>query len=91
MLRDVDLGRWTGRSFAEIQEIEPDGIVAWTSQSDAAQADAIRKRRAEGLGPAKIARQLGVARSSFYRVCWKRRCHEGHRPRPQQRPVGQVT
>jgi broad specificity phosphatase PhoE len=36
VLRDVDLGRWTGRSFAEIQEIEPDGIVAWTSQSDAA-------------------------------------------------------
>jgi broad specificity phosphatase PhoE len=35
VLRDVDLGRWTGRSFAEIQEIEPDGIVAWTSQSDA--------------------------------------------------------
>jgi broad specificity phosphatase PhoE len=35
-LKDIDLGRWTGRSFAEVHEIEPDGIVTWTSQSDAA-------------------------------------------------------
>ena len=32
------------------------------------QADAVRKMRAEGLGPAQIARQLGVARSSVYRM-----------------------
>ena len=32
------------------------------------QADAIRKMRAAGVGPAKIARQLGVARSSVYRM-----------------------
>jgi DNA invertase Pin-like site-specific DNA recombinase len=33
-----------------------------------AQVDVIRKLRADGLGPAKIARQLGVARSSVYRM-----------------------
>jgi DNA invertase Pin-like site-specific DNA recombinase len=32
------------------------------------QIDVIRQMRADGLGPAKIARQLGVARSSVYRV-----------------------
>jgi DNA invertase Pin-like site-specific DNA recombinase len=32
------------------------------------QADVIRKMRADGVGPAKIARQLGVARSSVYRM-----------------------
>jgi DNA invertase Pin-like site-specific DNA recombinase len=32
------------------------------------QVDVIRKLRADGLGPAKIARQLGVARSSIYRM-----------------------
>ena len=35
-LRDVDLGRWAGRSFTDVQEAEPDGIAAWISQSDAA-------------------------------------------------------
>jgi DNA invertase Pin-like site-specific DNA recombinase len=32
------------------------------------QVDTIRKMRADGLGPATIARQLGVARSSVYRM-----------------------
>jgi DNA invertase Pin-like site-specific DNA recombinase len=32
------------------------------------QVDVIRKLRADGLGPAKIARQLGVARSNIYRM-----------------------
>jgi DNA invertase Pin-like site-specific DNA recombinase len=32
------------------------------------QVDVIRKMRADDLGPAKIARQLGVARSSVYRM-----------------------
>jgi broad specificity phosphatase PhoE len=35
-LRDVDLGCWTGRSFADVQESDPNGIAAWISQSDAA-------------------------------------------------------
>jgi broad specificity phosphatase PhoE len=35
-LRDIDLGYWAGRSFADVQESDPDGIAAWTSQSDAA-------------------------------------------------------
>jgi DNA-binding IclR family transcriptional regulator len=30
--------------------------------------DVIRKMRADGLGSAMIARQLGVARSSIYRM-----------------------
>jgi DNA invertase Pin-like site-specific DNA recombinase len=34
----------------------------------ALQVDVIRKLRADGLGPAMIARQLGVARSSIYRM-----------------------
>jgi DNA invertase Pin-like site-specific DNA recombinase len=34
----------------------------------ALQVDVIRKMRADGLGPAMIARQLGVARSSVYRL-----------------------
>jgi DNA invertase Pin-like site-specific DNA recombinase len=32
------------------------------------QVDVIRKMRADGLGPTKIARQLGVARSRVYRM-----------------------
>lgn len=36
MLRDINLGRWTGRSFAEVRENEPDAVAAWTSQNDAA-------------------------------------------------------
>jgi broad specificity phosphatase PhoE len=35
-LKDVDLGRWVGRSFADVQETEPEEIAAWTSRSDAA-------------------------------------------------------
>jgi DNA invertase Pin-like site-specific DNA recombinase len=34
----------------------------------AAQLNKIRSMRAEGMGPAKIARELGVARSSVYRM-----------------------
>ena len=35
-LKDVDLGRWAGRSFADVQETEPEEMAAWTSRSDAA-------------------------------------------------------
>jgi broad specificity phosphatase PhoE len=35
-LRDLDVGRWVGRSFADLQDAEPDGIAAWTGQSNAA-------------------------------------------------------
>jgi broad specificity phosphatase PhoE len=35
-LRDIDLGCWAGRSFADVQKSDPDGIAAWISQSDAA-------------------------------------------------------
>ena len=35
-LRDIDLGRWVGRSFADVQETEPEAIAAWISQPDAA-------------------------------------------------------
>jgi broad specificity phosphatase PhoE len=35
-LKDIDLGRWIGRSFADVQETEPKEIAAWTSRSDAA-------------------------------------------------------
>jgi broad specificity phosphatase PhoE len=36
VLRDIDLGCWVGRSFADVQEAESDAIAAWISQSDAA-------------------------------------------------------
>lgn len=35
-LRDLDAGRWTGRRLEEIQAGEPQGIVAWLSDPDAA-------------------------------------------------------
>ena len=35
-LRDIDLGRWAGRSFADVRQAEPDGIAEWTGKSDAA-------------------------------------------------------
>jgi broad specificity phosphatase PhoE len=35
-LMDVDLGRWVGRSFADVQQAEPEGIAAWIGQGDAA-------------------------------------------------------
>jgi broad specificity phosphatase PhoE len=36
VLRDVDLGCWAGRSFAEVQAVEPEAILAWTRKADAA-------------------------------------------------------
>jgi broad specificity phosphatase PhoE len=35
-LRDIDVGRWAGRSFANVQEADPAGIAAWIDQSDIA-------------------------------------------------------
>jgi broad specificity phosphatase PhoE len=35
-LRDIDLGGWAGRSFADVQDTEPDAVAAWIGQSDAA-------------------------------------------------------
>jgi broad specificity phosphatase PhoE len=32
-LRDLDLGRWAGRDYADVQDSEPDAVAAWTSQS----------------------------------------------------------
>jgi broad specificity phosphatase PhoE len=34
-LRDIDLGRWAGRSFDDVQASEPEAVDAWTSQVDA--------------------------------------------------------
>jgi broad specificity phosphatase PhoE len=36
VLRDIDLGRWAGRSFSEVATAEPDAVAAWTSQPDVA-------------------------------------------------------
>lgn len=35
-LRDINLGRWGGRSLSEIETIEPDALAAWTSETGAA-------------------------------------------------------
>jgi broad specificity phosphatase PhoE len=35
-LRDIDLGRWAGRSFADVEGAEPEALSAWTSRPDAA-------------------------------------------------------
>lgn len=35
-LRDIDLGHWAGRSFADVQQAQPDAISAWISQPDSA-------------------------------------------------------
>lgn len=35
-LRDLDAGRWAGRTLAEIAAREPDAIAAWQSDADAA-------------------------------------------------------
>lgn len=35
-LRDLDVGRWAGRSLAEIEAAEPDGFAAWINDPDAA-------------------------------------------------------
>jgi broad specificity phosphatase PhoE len=35
-LRELDHGRWAGRTFAEIQTTEPDALGAWIGQPDAA-------------------------------------------------------
>jgi broad specificity phosphatase PhoE len=34
-LRDIDIGRWAGRSLAETQTAEPDELAAWTSDPSA--------------------------------------------------------
>jgi broad specificity phosphatase PhoE len=36
VLRDIDLGRWAGRSFSEVAIAEPEAIASWTSQTDVA-------------------------------------------------------
>jgi broad specificity phosphatase PhoE len=35
-LRDIDLGRWAGRSFDAVLAAEPAAIAAWTGEPDAA-------------------------------------------------------
>ncbi|WP_395683104.1 histidine phosphatase family protein [Inquilinus sp.] len=35
-LRDVDAGRWAGRRLEEVQAAEPQGVIAWLSDPDAA-------------------------------------------------------
>ncbi|MFE0754384.1 histidine phosphatase family protein [Inquilinus sp. NPDC058860] len=35
-LRDGDHGRWAGRRLEEIQAAEPDGVIAWLADPDAA-------------------------------------------------------
>ena len=35
-LRDVDSGRWAGRRLEEIQAEEPDGVIAWLADPEAA-------------------------------------------------------
>lgn len=35
-LRDADAGRWAGRRLEEVQAVEPQGVVAWLSDPDAA-------------------------------------------------------
>ena len=35
-LRDVDHGRWAGRRLETVQAEEPEGVVAWLSDPDAA-------------------------------------------------------
>jgi broad specificity phosphatase PhoE len=35
-LRDCDQGRWAGRTLAEVEREEPDGIAAWLCDPDAA-------------------------------------------------------
>ena len=34
--RDVDYGRWAGKSLAEVQEVEPENLLAWISDTEAA-------------------------------------------------------
>lgn len=36
VFRDIDCGRWAGRSLAEIQEREPEGLMEWLSSADSA-------------------------------------------------------
>jgi broad specificity phosphatase PhoE len=36
LLDDWDVGRWRGRTLAEIQAADPDGVVAWFTDPDAA-------------------------------------------------------
>jgi broad specificity phosphatase PhoE len=35
-LRDIDVGRWTGRSFADVEGAEPEAVAAWASRPDTA-------------------------------------------------------
>lgn len=35
-LADCDFGRWAGRSLADIERDEPDGVAAWLTDADAA-------------------------------------------------------
>jgi DNA invertase Pin-like site-specific DNA recombinase len=51
-----------------IAKAKADGKYKGRKPTVGLQVDVIRKMRADGLGPAKIARQLGVARSSVYRM-----------------------
>ena len=35
MLRDCDYGRWTGRSFDEVQALEPEALADWIKDPSA--------------------------------------------------------
>lgn len=36
LLAEQDFGRWAGKSFAEVQALDPDGIAAWLGDAEAA-------------------------------------------------------
>ena len=56
------------RQLEGIAKAKAEGKYKGRKPTVGLQVDVIRKMRADGLGPAMIARQLGVARSSIYRM-----------------------
>ncbi|MET9955427.1 histidine phosphatase family protein [Streptomyces sp. NPDC006339] len=74
-LRDMDMGRWAGRTLGEVAERESDGLAAWTTDLEAAphggeSVSEVCERVAvwlDGL-PADAGRVLAVAEQSVVRA-----------------------
>ncbi|GAA0967182.1 histidine phosphatase family protein [Acrocarpospora macrocephala] len=72
-LRDCDLGRWRGRTFAEVAAEEPEGVRAWLSDPGAAphggeSVAGLIARMGEWLGGLPPGRSLAVTHPAVVRA-----------------------
>lgn len=65
---ELERGMMLSRQKEGIAKAKANGLYRGQKPVARAQADEVRRLRAEGIGPTAIARELGIARKSVYRI-----------------------